>query len=209
MCACDGIGRHAGFRFPCFGVWVRVPSGAPRRSKLCIACSDLFCKSERTHVAAPPFHPANAALICGVRETRVWSGASFSSKQVNQKRTSIWMSSFLWSLFDLLRKSPACGGVYSKSRGNGRCAASGGRSKSVSRKRRCLRLIENRKQQCRNGVHPAKASSANIPFFAGNGKLSTFFVNTGQKESRLSFWRLFWFDALLAGKGGLSRGFRL
>ena len=34
-------------------VWVRVPPPAPRRSKLCIACSDLFYKSERAHAAAP------------------------------------------------------------------------------------------------------------------------------------------------------------
>ena len=30
-------------------------SSAPRRSKLHIACSDFFQKSERTHAAAPPF----------------------------------------------------------------------------------------------------------------------------------------------------------
>ena len=34
---------------------VRAPSPAPRRSKLCIACSDFFQKSERAHAAAPPF----------------------------------------------------------------------------------------------------------------------------------------------------------
>ena len=33
-----------------------------RRSKLCIACSDLFYKSERTHAAAPPFQIEPAAL---------------------------------------------------------------------------------------------------------------------------------------------------
>ena len=32
----------------------------PRRSKLCIACSDLFYKSERTHTVVPPFQTANA-----------------------------------------------------------------------------------------------------------------------------------------------------
>ena len=41
-------------------VWVRVPPPAPRRSKLCIACSDFFQKSERTHAAAPPFQPRPA-----------------------------------------------------------------------------------------------------------------------------------------------------
>ena len=45
-------------------VWVRVPSGAPRRSKLHIACSDFFQKSERTHFAAPPFQITTAALGC-------------------------------------------------------------------------------------------------------------------------------------------------
>ena len=36
---------------------VRARSPAPSRSKLCIACSDFFQKSERTHSAAPPFQP--------------------------------------------------------------------------------------------------------------------------------------------------------
>ena len=46
------------------GVPVRVRSPAPRRSKLCIACSDFFQKSERTYSAAPPFQsrPACAGL---------------------------------------------------------------------------------------------------------------------------------------------------
>ena len=35
---------------------------APRRSKLYIACSDLFYKSERAHAAAPPFQIEPAAL---------------------------------------------------------------------------------------------------------------------------------------------------
>ena len=40
---------------------------APRRSKLCIACSDFFQKSERAHAAAPPFQtgPAAAGLRFG------------------------------------------------------------------------------------------------------------------------------------------------
>ena len=45
-------------------VRVRVPSGAPRRSKLHIACSDFFQKSERTHSAAPPFQITTASLGC-------------------------------------------------------------------------------------------------------------------------------------------------
>ena len=39
---------------------VRVRLPAPRRSKLCIACSDFFQKSERTHSDAPPFQPRPA-----------------------------------------------------------------------------------------------------------------------------------------------------
>ena len=56
---------------------VRVRSPAPRRSKLCIACSDLFYKSERAHAAAPPFHPANALLVCGVRRRGLWNVGIF------------------------------------------------------------------------------------------------------------------------------------
>ena len=39
-----GVDRETGAR-------VRIPPSAPSRSKLCIACSDLFYKSERTHAA--------------------------------------------------------------------------------------------------------------------------------------------------------------
>ena len=38
--------------------------GGPRRSKLYIACSDLFYKSERAHAAAPPFQITTASLGC-------------------------------------------------------------------------------------------------------------------------------------------------
>ena len=41
---------------------VRVSPLGPRRSKLCIACSDLFYKSERAHAAAPPFQLRPAVL---------------------------------------------------------------------------------------------------------------------------------------------------
>ena len=34
---------------------VRIHPPPPRRSKLCIACSDLFYNSEYAHAAAPPF----------------------------------------------------------------------------------------------------------------------------------------------------------
>ena len=56
---------------------VRIPSGVPSRSKLCIACSDLFYKSERAHTAAPPFHPANALPVCGVRRRGPWNVGIF------------------------------------------------------------------------------------------------------------------------------------
>ena len=36
----------------------------PRRSKLYIACSDLFFTSERAHAAAPPFQITSASLGC-------------------------------------------------------------------------------------------------------------------------------------------------
>ena len=39
--------RHRTRRFSCESVGVRVPSGVPDRSKLCIACSDFF-KSQRS-----------------------------------------------------------------------------------------------------------------------------------------------------------------
>ena len=45
---------------------VRIPPAAPRRSKLCIACSDFFYKSERAHAAAPPFQTGPAALGSGL-----------------------------------------------------------------------------------------------------------------------------------------------
>ena len=46
---------------------VRIHPLPPRRSKLCIACSDLFYKSERAHAAAPPLQtgPAIAGLRFG------------------------------------------------------------------------------------------------------------------------------------------------
>ena len=46
---------------------VQVPPRAPCRSKLWIACSDLFYMSERAHAAAPPFQtePAYAGLRFG------------------------------------------------------------------------------------------------------------------------------------------------
>ena len=49
----DAINNKSGSDLDC--------CGAPRRSKLHIACSDFFQKSERTHSAAPPLHPRTAA----------------------------------------------------------------------------------------------------------------------------------------------------
>ena len=66
ICGYGGIGRHDGFRFHWATVQVQVLLPAPRRSKLCIACSDLFYKSERAHAAAPPFQTATAMLGCGL-----------------------------------------------------------------------------------------------------------------------------------------------
>ena len=40
--------------------WVRIPPAAPRRSKLYIACSDSFQKSECAHFAAPPLQTGPA-----------------------------------------------------------------------------------------------------------------------------------------------------
>ena len=73
----------------------------------------------------------------------------------------------------LLRKLILRGGL--KSRGNRRCAASGGRSEPVSRKRRCLWFSKGHKQQCRDGVHPTKVPLANIPFLAGSRRLYILF----------------------------------
>ena len=56
-------------------VRVQVPPRAPRRSKLHIACSDFFQKSERTHSAAPPLRPRFAPLdsrsVLGGDETKI------------------------------------------------------------------------------------------------------------------------------------------
>ena len=60
------------------GPWVRIPPSPPRRSKLCIACSDFFQTSERVHAAAPPFQTANAALVCGLMKRMLRRGCIFS-----------------------------------------------------------------------------------------------------------------------------------
>ena len=45
------------------------PVSTTCRSKLCIACSDFFQKSERTHAAAPPFQTANQRKRLRFEET--------------------------------------------------------------------------------------------------------------------------------------------
>ena len=42
-----------------FRTGVQLSPPPPCRSKLSIACSDLFYQSERTYAAAPPFQTAN------------------------------------------------------------------------------------------------------------------------------------------------------
>ena len=53
FCGCDGIGRHARFRFLCVSVWVRVPSSAYIRSSPAQLRAGLFSYirrgSPRTH----------------------------------------------------------------------------------------------------------------------------------------------------------------
>ena len=71
-------------------VWVRVPSGAPRRSKLHIACSDFFQKSERTHFAAPPFQITTAALGCDlVLGANLKAAASILLRCYNKNATTL------------------------------------------------------------------------------------------------------------------------
>ena len=55
-----------------FGYSDAVPPRAPRRSKLCIACSDFFVqKSERAHAAAPPFRKkSRSAHLLGCKRPR-------------------------------------------------------------------------------------------------------------------------------------------
>ena len=62
---------------------------APRRSKLCIACSDFFQKSERACAAAPPFQtgPAAAGLRFGfsvVLQSPLCSGLFFCLRLQNK-----------------------------------------------------------------------------------------------------------------------------
>ena len=50
---------------------VRIHLPPPRRSKLYIACSDLFYKSERAHAAAPPLRKrSRSARLLGCKRPR-------------------------------------------------------------------------------------------------------------------------------------------
>ncbi len=77
-CACDGIGRHAGFRFLCFS---RVGSSPFRRtiSEQSPLCSDVLFRMSSARFLAPPFQiePACAGLRFGengsFREGRIFS----------------------------------------------------------------------------------------------------------------------------------------
>ena len=111
---------------------------------------------------------------CELRSAiRGMPGSEFEPRSPLQKRnTTHWVVFPFLERASLLRKLILRGGL--KSRGNRRCAASGGRSEPVSRKRRCLWFSKGHKQQCRDGVHPAKVSPANIPVLADNRKYSIF-----------------------------------
>ena len=69
---------------------------APRRSKLHIACSDFFQKSERTHSAAPPFQPRSAPLGSRlVLSANQKAGASKVLALSGRKRDRLGLSLFL------------------------------------------------------------------------------------------------------------------
>ena len=124
--------------------------------------------------------------------TRCWGFELQNGKRASkaERKQTLAAQSFAPASFleraSLLRKLILRGGL--KSRGNRRCAASGGRSEPVSRKRRCLWFSKGHKQQCRDGVHPAKVSPANIPFLADNRKCCIFFVNAKQSKSGHPIW---------------------
>ena len=54
-CGCGGTAYTTDLKSVGESLRVQIPPAAPRRSKLYIACSDFFQKSERAHAAAPPF----------------------------------------------------------------------------------------------------------------------------------------------------------
>ena len=64
-------GRRAGLRSRSFGVWVQIPSPAPRRRGLHIVRDDFFIKkSSLTHSVAPPFRKkARGSRLCACKRT--------------------------------------------------------------------------------------------------------------------------------------------
>ena len=66
---------------------VRVRSPAPRRSKLCIACSDFFQKSERAHAAAENALTLESAsgiiTSCKAAQTPWQKGAIHDSDEIS------------------------------------------------------------------------------------------------------------------------------
>ena len=87
-------------------VWVRVPPPAPRRSKLYIACSDFFQKSERAHAAAPPFQIEPATLGFDlVLGTNLETAASILLGYSTSEQSSL-CSDVFYCKVPLLRLSP-------------------------------------------------------------------------------------------------------
>ena len=69
--------------------------GGPRRSKLHIACSDFFQKSERAHSAAPPFQTGPASLSSGLVLGANPEAASFLSTHDKKVTTIGYSASFV------------------------------------------------------------------------------------------------------------------
>ena len=97
-------------------VWVRVPPPAPRRSKLHIACSDFFYKKVRVRsFRCSSF--SNRKRCAGLRfdETGALEWVHlFRQHKPKGNRASIGCPVSFWRIFDLLCKSPTCGGAYLK-----------------------------------------------------------------------------------------------
>ena len=63
--------RWARSWFSCYNSGYLFCQRFPRRSKLCIACSDFLQKSERAHAAAPPFRKrSRSARLLGCKRPR-------------------------------------------------------------------------------------------------------------------------------------------
>lgn len=96
-------------------VRVQVPPRAPSRSKLWIACSDLFYMSERAHAAAPPFRKkSRSAHLLGCKRPRNGSlslptfceyESSTPTAEMPKKSFSCGLDTSEWTM--LHSKSPA------------------------------------------------------------------------------------------------------